>query len=124
MAEPTSPPTEEAPAVPVLPESPEKKKAEDAFAAPDGDVIEADVRNLLEEMASTFKSFSETVFAKSKSSLDPFLPLLSSGGKAHLFIPAFVVDSISEKVEALQTSVDVLPKDEGEGGQAGSVKAV
>lgn len=66
MTEPTSPPAEEAPAAPVAPESPEKKKVDDAPAAPDGDVIEADVRNLLEEMASTFKSFSETVFAKSK----------------------------------------------------------
>lgn len=40
------------------------------------------------------------------------------------FFCSFVVDTISEKVEALQTSVDVLPKDEGEGGQAGGVKAV
>lgn len=30
----------------------------------DEDAIESDVQNLLEEMATTFKSFSETVFAK------------------------------------------------------------
>lgn len=31
------------------------------------DVIESDVQSLLEEMAATFKSFSETVFAKGTS---------------------------------------------------------
>jgi hypothetical protein len=34
-------------------------------SAHEGDVIEADVQSLLEEMAASFKSFSETVFAKS-----------------------------------------------------------
>lgn len=38
----------------------------------DEDAIESDVQNLLEEMATTFKSFSETVFAKGASSSSTF----------------------------------------------------
>lgn len=51
--------------------------------AEDEDAIESDVQNLLEEMATTFKSFSETVFEK--------------------------VDKLTGKIETLQKSVDVLP---------------
>lgn len=72
MSKPNSPSKSNSPEAredaPVDPEVPEGEMLDvtDGDGALEADTIEADVRSLLEEMASSFKSFSETVFAKSE----------------------------------------------------------